>query len=100
MLSEGFLNFNGKIYKNDKLLISPNNRSFRYGDGCFETMKMVNGKIILEAYHLERLFMSLLVLQFNRPNYFITNAFKEEILELAKRNKHKKSARIRVTIPR
>ncbi len=100
MSPEGFLNYNGKIYKNDKLLISPDNRSFRYGDGCFETMKMIDGKIILESYHLERLFTSLQALQFDKPNYFITDDFKEQIVELATKNKHKKMARIRITISR
>ena len=100
MHTEGFLNFNGKVLRNDKLLISPDNRSFRYGDGCFETMKMVNGKIILEAYHLERLFSSLQTLHFDKPGYFISDAFKNEVMELVKKNKHKRSARIRITISR
>jgi len=97
---KGFLNFNGKIYSNDKLLISPNNRSFRYGDGCFETMKMLNGKIILEAYHIERLFTSLMTLQFNNPNYFITDVFRKQVDEIARKNMHKKAARIRISVTR
>ena len=100
MNAQAFLNFNGKMFRNDKLLISPDDKSFRYGDGCFETMKMVSGKIVLEAFHFERLFTSLQILQINKPNYFITDVFKEEILDLAKRNHHKKSARIRLTISR
>ena len=100
MNAQAFLNFNGKMFRNDKLLISPDDKSFRYGDGCFETMKMVSGKIVLEAFHFERLFTSLQTLQINKPNYFITDVFKEEILDLAKRNHHKKSARIRLTISR
>jgi len=100
MIADGFLNFNGKVYKNDKLLISPDNRSFRYGDGCFETMKLINGQIVLEAYHIERLFITLQALQFNKPNYFITNDFKEQIEEVIKKNKLKKIARIRITIAR
>lgn len=95
-----YLNFNGKVFSGNKLLISPNNRSFRYGDGCFETLKMLNGKIILESYHFERLFTSLQLLQFNKASYFISDVFKEEITELAKKNRHKKAARIRITISR
>jgi aminodeoxychorismate lyase len=97
---EGFLNFNGKIHKNDKLLISPDDRSFRYGDGCFETIKLVNGRMMLENYHLERLFTSLQALRFNKPNYFITEDFTEQIMEVARRNQYKKLARVRVTITR
>jgi len=100
MNPEAFINFNGKIIKNNKPVILADNRSFRYGDGCFETMKMLNGKIILEAYHWERLFTSLKLLHFNKSTFFISEAFKEEIVALAKKNHHKKAARIRVTIAR
>lgn len=100
MNPEAFINYNGKIIKNTKPVILADNRSFRYGDGCFETMKMLNGKIVLEAYHWERLFTSLKLLHFNKSAYFISEAFKEEIIDLARRNHHKKAARIRVTIAR
>ena len=59
-----FLFYNGKLSKTGKALISPDNRSFMYGDGFFGTMKMVNGKIQLADYHFERLFASLDLLQF------------------------------------
>jgi branched-chain amino acid aminotransferase len=98
MREELYLNFNGKMLKNEKPLIFHDNRSFRYGDGCFETMKLMNGKILLEPFHLERLFTSLQLLQFNKPNFFITDDFLMQIKEVAKKNQHKKLARVRVTV--
>jgi aminodeoxychorismate lyase len=98
MPGKAYLNHNGKIYSADKLLISPNNRSFRYGDGFFETMKMINGKIILADYHFERLFSSLELLQFDKPAYFTAAYLEGHIEELAKKNNHKKPARIRLMI--
>ncbi|MDE3236207.1 MAG: aminotransferase class IV [Bacteroidota bacterium] len=96
---EGYFNYNGKVLRNEKkAVISVDNRSFRYGDGCFETMKMTNGKILQSAYHQERLFTSLQALHFDKPNFFITEAFEQQIIELAKKNQHKKLARVRVTI--
>jgi aminodeoxychorismate lyase len=92
------LNYNGKLYRSDKLLISPNNRSFRYGDGFFETMKMANGKIVLSDYHFERLFSSLQLLQFEKPDYFTAKYLLEQIIKLAKENDHLKLAKIRLTI--
>jgi len=98
MPGKEYLHFNGKIYGADKLCISPNNRSFRYGDGFFETMKMIDGKIILADYHFERLFASLELLQFDKPNYFTAAYLKSHIEELAKKNEHAKLARIRLMI--
>ena len=98
MADAGFLNYNGKIYRADKLLISPNNRSFRYGDGCFETIKMIRGKMILEEYHFERLFTSIEHLQFEKPNFFNPQYLKEQVVEIAKKNYHDKLARIRLMV--
>ena len=93
-----FLFYNGKISKTGKLLISPDNRSFRYGDGFFETMKMVNGKLLLADYHFERLFASLKLLQFQQPVYFTPEYLLENVTLLARKNFHHKLARIRITI--
>lgn len=98
MHSNQYLHYNGKILSADKLFISPNNRSFRYGDGFFETMKMVNGKLLLEDYHFERLFASLELLQFEKPRYFTADYLKAHTEELVKKNNHSKLARIRLTI--
>mgnify|MGYP001453113959 CR=1 FL=1 len=98
MADAGFLNYNGKICRADKLLISPNNRSFRYGDGCFETIKMIRGKMILEEYHFERLFASIEHLQFEKPNFFNPQYLKEQVVEIAKKNYHDKLARIRLMV--
>ena len=93
-----FLFYNGKVLKTDKLLISPDNRSFRYGDGFFETMKLINGKLQLADYHMERLFSSLDKLQFQKPVYFTPEYLIEQISLLAKKNYQQKLTRIRLTI--
>lgn len=98
-MKEGnFLFYNGKFSKTGKPLISPDNRSFRYGDGFFETMKMVNGKIQLADYHFERLFSSLELLQFQKPDYFTADYLRLQAETLAKKNYHHKLARIRLTV--
>lgn len=97
-MHNSYLNYNGKLYHSDKLLISPDNRSFRYGDGFFETMKMVNGKIVFVDYHFERLFQSLEIMHFDKPAYYNAAYLEEQVLNLAKQNGHEQLARIRVTI--
>lgn len=97
-MHRGNLNYNGKLYHSDKLLISVDNRSFRYGDGFFETMKMLNGKIILADYHFERLFQTLDAMHFEKPAWYTPAYFEEQVLNLAKQNGHEQLARIRLTI--
>lgn len=89
---------NGEIINADKALIKADNRSFRYGDGCFETMKAINGKIIHANEHYERFFASLELLQFNKPNFFTANYIHNKIILLLQQNGHTKCARIRLTL--
>lgn len=100
-MQEGdFLFYDGQIVRSDKLLISPNNRSYRYGDGCFETMKLLDGKIQLAKYHFERLLSSLEILHFKKSGYFTAAWLEKQVLSVAEKNGHLKSARIRLTVTR
>lgn len=100
MADAHFLFSDGKIVKQDKLLISPNNRSFRYGDGFFETMKWYKGAVLLEQLHRERLMITLEKLKFKPLSYFTTDYIFQAIQDLVKKNQHHHLARVRVTIYR
>ena len=93
-----FLDYNGKIHSSTDPIINAGNRSFRYGDGFFETMKMINGKIVFSSLHFERLFSSLQTLQFDTPEYLTPSYLEDRITKLAIKNSHTKLARIRLTI--
>ncbi|MGF2414526.1 MAG: aminotransferase class IV, partial [Ferruginibacter sp.] len=93
-----WLNYNGKIYKNDTLLIGADNRGLRYGDGLFETMKMKNGQLVLDDEHFARLWKGMKVLQFAVPKHFNPDKLQEEIVQLTIKNQHEAAARIRITI--
>ncbi len=93
-----YLNLNGKILKKGKALIFPDNHSFRYGDGCFETIRMNRGVMMLESYHFERLFSSLDKMQFTLPEYFTPDYLKTQILELWRKNAGGKMTRVRLTV--
>ncbi|HEX8333267.1 MAG TPA: aminotransferase class IV [Segetibacter sp.] len=97
---EEYINDNGQIIKKNAWSISPDNRSFRYGDGCFETIKLINNRIILADYHFQRLFNSLELLKFDRSKDLTSQRLSREILELANRNNHHQHARVRLTFYR
>ena len=93
-----WLNYNGKIYKEDDLITAANNRGLRYGDGLFETMKLKNSELVFANEHFARLWKGMAVLQFAVPKHFTPEKLEEEILQLALKNQHEKNARIRLTI--
>jgi len=93
-----WLNYNGKIYKEDHLITGANNRGLRYGDGLFETMKLKNSQLIFANEHFARLWKGMAVLQFVVPKHFTPEKLEEDILQLAIKNKHEKNARIRLTV--
>ena len=93
-----YLIYNGELYPSDTPIITANNRSFRYGDGCFETMKMIDGDIVFDALHWQRLFSSIPVLQFDVPVFFSPEYFLQQIKTLTQKNNHQRLARIRITI--
>ena len=78
------------------LLVS--NRGYRYGDGLFETIKIIEGKIVLATLHFERLFNSLQLLKFKTPELFTVEKLQHEILNLAKKNKCEQLARVRLSV--
>lgn len=89
---------NGKIVPGDEPVLMVDNRSYRYGDGLFETMKLVNKKIALEDYHFERLFSSLALMGFKIPSLVTAAKLQEQILLLCGKNKCESLARVRLSV--
>ncbi len=93
-----YLNYNGTILRADKEIIRADNRGFRYGDGLFETMKMVNGSIPLADFHFDRLMTGIQLLEFDKPKYITSVYLTSQIVALAKKNDHHKQVRIRLMV--
>ena len=96
----GFINYNGEILDGEKCIIHASDHSYRYGDGLFETMKVVNGRILLEEYHFERLFSGLGALKFKIPALFTRQKITEQVKELYRKNNHEGSVRVRLSVSR
>ncbi|MFT3846908.1 MAG: aminotransferase class IV [Lacibacter sp.] len=91
-------NFDGKILGNEESVIHPDNRSFRYGEGLFETIHLWKSKIPLWDWHWKRLIQSLPQLYFSVPVHFSQQKLKEEIISLAQKNHCAQNARVRITV--
>lgn len=88
----------GKFINASHAMVSADNRSFRYGDGFFETIKCVNHQLPLWNFHSRRLFATLDALHFEKPSFFTPEYIRNTILDLVKKNQVSKLARVRVTI--
>jgi len=93
-----FFIYNNKVFPANFAVISSGNRSLRYGDGLFETMKMVKGNIINNEFHFERLFHGLSLLQFKIPKTFTAPFLEKKIKEIAAKNKHQHVTKIRLMV--
>jgi branched-chain amino acid aminotransferase len=91
------INFNGETLTSDAVL-SNSNRGFLYGDGVFETLKIVNSKILYLEDHYFRLMASMRIVRMEIPNSFTMEFLEVQIINLAKANKVEDSARIRFTV--
>jgi branched-chain amino acid aminotransferase len=93
------INFNGVIQDSD-LQLSVNNRSFLYGDGVFETLKIVNNKILFFEDHYFRLMASMRIVRMEIPMSFTLEYLESQILSLVNQFKIQNSARVRFTVYR
>ena len=91
------INFNGTLVANDSNLLI-NNRGFLYGDAVFETVKIVNSKILFLEDHYFRLMSSMRVVRMEIPMNFTLEFLEEQILDLAKSKNVSDSARARITV--
>jgi branched-chain amino acid aminotransferase len=92
-----YINFNGEILPADSILLTIANRAFRYGDGLFESMRLMKGKLKFPELHAERLQKGMKALKIDGYSQADSWFLKEKVEELARRNKIK-HGRLRLTV--
>jgi branched-chain amino acid aminotransferase len=91
------INFNGNIVSQDTNILTQN-RAFLYGDAVFETVKIVNSKILFLEDHYFRLMSSMRVVRMEIPMNFTMEYFEEQLLSLVIDNEFSNSSRARITV--
>jgi len=86
---------NGAYSNFDEVSIAPSNRSFRYGDGLFESMRLVNDHMLFWSHHYSRFILGMDYLKILIPEAWQPKFFEEIILRLVKENNFK-HARVRM----
>lgn len=95
------INHNGTIFSPEDAQLNPFNRGLLYGDGLFETIKAVNGKLLFWEDHYFRLMASMRILRMEIPMEFTPEFLEEELLKtLTASGLIDQTARIRITVYR
>ena len=93
------INIDGNITNSGNIAI--NNRGYRYGDALFETIKIVNSKILFWEDHYFRLMASMRILRMEIPMNFTMEFLEEQMLNTIAANKlENATAKVRLLVHR
>lgn len=89
---------NGILADAGKPVVNAASRGLRYGDGLFETMRVVNKSVPHFSDNYFRLSEGLTTLGFRKPVFFTEDYLLNQILSLSEKNGHPSDARVRLTV--
>ena len=94
------INFNGTLESPENFTLTINNRAFKYGDGIFETVKVLNHNVVFWEDHYFRLMSSMRMLRMKIPMSFTLEFLEAEILKTIKSQEASSSFRVRLSVYR
>lgn len=92
------INFNGTITEDTNILAG--NRAFLYGDSVFETVKILDGKVLFLEDHYFRLMSAMRIVRMEIPMNFTMEYFEEQILSTVASENFSGSCRARISVYR
>lgn len=93
------VNCNGNIQENSAILID-SNRGFLFGDSVFETIKVLDNKVLFLEDHYFRLMASMRICRMEIPMNFTMEYFESQILNLIATFSDSNSYRVRFSVYR
>lgn len=78
------INFNGDLVNEQNKGLEIGNRGYAYGDSVFETIRVINAKIMFWEDHYFRLMSSMRIMRMEIPQNFSPEFLEEQILQLLK----------------
>ncbi len=99
-MSQSFILFNDAYYAADAPILTASNRAFKFGDGLFESMRMIQGKLQFADLHADRLTAGMKALKLDghvlMDSYFI----RQKTADLNKKNRWNGNVRFRLSVYR
>ncbi|MGY6561755.1 MAG: aminotransferase class IV [Luteibaculaceae bacterium] len=95
-----FVIVNGQYHNANSAYLNAENRGFLYGDGLFETIRLINGKPLFVSDHFKRLQKGAEALRITLHKELTAENLEKMLLQLAERNLILKGGRARLSIYR
>jgi branched-chain amino acid aminotransferase len=95
-----YVNNNGVLIPAASYSIMAGNRAYLYGDGLFETIRVVNGNPINLTNHYKRLTAGMEAIQIDTAPFLSFEQFSDEIITLCKENRISAGGRVRFSLDR
>ncbi len=95
-----YINNNGLILTSDAPTINAGNRGYVYGDGVFESIRIMNGVPLNMENHVRRLLDGAKAIKMRPASYFTTQFFEEKIIELCQKSEILEGGRCRISLDR
>jgi branched-subunit amino acid aminotransferase/4-amino-4-deoxychorismate lyase len=95
-----YINNNGSVLTNDSPTIHAGNRGHVYGDGVFESVRIMNGQPINLANHIQRMLEGAKAIKMRTPVFYTVDFFFDKIIELCQRSGIGEGGRCRISLDR
>ena len=95
-----YVNNNDEILANDGATITTGNRSYLYGDGVFESIRIINGHPINLDNHISRMLEGAKKIKMRPPSFYDVDFFKSRIMELISQSKIHDGGKCRISLDR
>ncbi len=95
-----YVNNNGTILAGSGPTINAGNRAHLYGDGLFETIRVIHGKPINLENHIQRIKDGAQVLKMRVPAFMTTPFFEEKMIELLQKSEISEGGKVRLSLDR
>lgn len=90
----------GEYVNENQAMIAKDNRAFRFADGFFESMRVVNGKALFIENHFARIIDTAHALKMKPAENFNLDLLRNQVQGLLQRNRIDQGGRVRITFYR